>query len=96
MAVCEHLKPLEDELLAIGFKELARGQVWSKNCREWVYFDCTLDVPALLERFAFPPCVEAHEHLGTHDGSEYGLYCAACHDGIMGYHYRQGKGQAYR
>lgn len=84
--ICEHLSALEKELQARGVRETARGQVWSKNCREWVYFDCLLDREALRARFKFAACVEDHEHRGTHDGSEAGFVCTACHDAVMGVH----------
>jgi hypothetical protein len=82
--VCEHLRQLEQELLQSGVKETYRGQAWSHNCREWVYFHCVLDLVALRERMQFDACVEDHEHRGTHDGSETGFVCTQCHDGIMG------------
>jgi len=82
--VCEHLQQLEQELLQSGVKETYRGQAWSHNCREWVYFHCVLDLAALRERMQFDACVEDHEHRGTHDGSEAGFVCKQCHDGIMG------------
>lgn len=84
--VCEHLSALETEMLARGVKETARGQVWSRNCREWVYFDCFLDIPALRARFNFAPCVTDHIHRGTHDGQEAGLVCDQCWDAVMGVH----------
>ncbi len=84
--VCEHLRALEQALLEHGVKETFRGQAWSQNCREWVYFDCYLDLPALRARFAFAPCVSDHVHRGTFDGQEAGLVCNQCHDAIMGVH----------
>ncbi len=84
--VCEHLRPLEAEILSRGIRETYRGAPWSRNCREWVYFDLFLDLPALRARFAFAPCVVDHAHLGTHDGMEAGLVCSACHDAVMGVH----------
>lgn len=84
--VCEHLAALEAELLAGGVPELSRGQAWSRNCREWVYFDCILDRAALRARFALADCVEDHEHVGTHDGTEAGFACRTCKDALMGYH----------
>ena len=50
---CEHLVHLERELAARGFAETFRGQAWSANTREWVYFDVCLDLPAVREQFAF-------------------------------------------
>lgn len=82
--VCEHLAPVEAELRARGVRGTFRGQAWSENCREWVYFDCVLDRAGLRRRFALAPCVVDHEHRGTHDGQEAGFVCTQHHDGIMG------------
>ena len=84
--VCEHLAPVEAELKARGARETFRGQAWSDNCREWVYFDCVLDRAELRRYFALAPCVVDHDHLGTHDGQESGLVCTEHHDGVMGRH----------
>lgn len=91
--VCEHLRPLEQELLAQGINVTFRGQAWSQNCREWVYFDCYLACDELEKRFQFPECVQRHEHRGTHDGSESGFVCTECHDGVMGIHESMKKGK---
>ncbi len=84
--VCEHLRPLEEALIAAGIRETFRGQAWSDNCREWVYFDCVLNLASLRQRIAFAPCVIDHEHRGTHSGQEAGFVCEACHDAIVGNH----------
>ena len=84
--VCEHLRQLENKLVASGMKETYRGQPWTKECREWVYFDCYLDNNAIRQRISFADCVKDHAHLGTHDGRESGFYCTQCHDGVMGLH----------
>lgn len=84
--VCEHLKQLETELIEAGVRETYRGSTWGKNCREWVYFDCYLDLESLRGRIPFDSCVQDHMHLGTHDGQESGLQCTECCDAIMGYH----------
>jgi hypothetical protein len=81
---CEHLIDLERALLAAGIKETSRGQAWSQNCREWVYFDCYLDTAAIRRRYKLPDLVEEHSHRGTHDGQEHGLVCSHCHDAIVG------------
>ena len=86
--VCEHLRPLEEALIAAGIPETYRGQAWSKNCREWVYFECVLNRASLRKRFNLPDCVVDHEHLGTHDGQEAGFVCETCKDGVMGRHPR--------
>ena len=82
--LCEHLHPLEEAMIASGLRETYRGQAWSRNCREWVYFDCYIDLEGVRNGFALDACVHDHEHRGTHDGQERGLVCTQCHDGIMG------------
>jgi hypothetical protein len=82
--VCEHLAQLECALLDAGFAETCRGQVWSDNCREWVYFDVVLDIEALQARFAFGPEVRIHENTDPRSGLERGLVCWTCKDAVMG------------
>ena len=94
--ICEHLRALEQALLDAGIPETRRGQVWTENCREWVYFDCVLDLGALRERFGLDEFVKDHDHRGTHDGCERGFVCSRCHDGIMGTHPSQRERQVYR
>ena len=84
--ICEHLRALEEEMIAAGVRITFRGEAWSENCHEWVYFDCLIDTPAIRKRMDLAPCVKDHEHLGTHDGQESGFVCADCKDGIMGVH----------
>ena len=82
--VCRHLAPLENELIRAGFKETFRGRAWTKNCREWVYFDVVFDTEAVFSRMNFDPCVEIHENFDPKSGTERGFVCSACRDGIMG------------
>lgn len=82
--VCEHLSAIESALLDRGIAITFRGQAWSENCREWVYFDGYLDTRRIRERFELPGVVRDHTHRGTHDGQEHGLVCELCHDGLMG------------
>lgn len=84
--ICEHLTGLELELLRADIKELYRGQPWSKNCREWVYFDCCLDLAGLRARLDLAPSVIDHVHRGTHDGAEAGFVCTCSWDAVMGAH----------
>lgn len=84
--LCEHLRPLEEEIIARNVAETFRGQAWSDNCCEWVYYDCVLDLAALRTRFAFASCIVDHQHRGTHDGQESGFVCEQCKDAIMGRH----------
>ena len=81
---CEHLRPLEQAMLSGGMRETYRGQAWSKNCREWVYFDCFIDTASIRQKFNLAICVSEHAHRGTHDGQERGFVCSTCWDAIMG------------
>ena len=84
--LCEHLAELEQALIAAGVPITFRGKPWTSNCREWVYFACWLDRPAIREQFSIADCVMDHDHVGTHDGQEAGLVCGICNDAIMGVH----------
>lgn len=82
--VCSHLSALESALIESGVKETYRGQAWSRNCREWVYFDVRLNVKALSVRFDLGPPVHIHENTDPRSGVELGFVCSECHDAVMG------------
>ena len=84
--VCEHLVALEEALIHAGHTVTYRGQTWTRNCREWVYFDCVLSLADIRETFSFDPCVQDHVHRGTHEGSEQGFVCRQHWDAVMGAH----------
>lgn len=84
--MCEHLLPIEKELKERGIVETFRGQPWSNNCREWIYFDCYLDIKSLQERFKFPSFIKHHTNDDPRSGTEEGLYCELCKDAIVGAH----------
>lgn len=88
--VCEHLHAVEEAILRAGAVELERGQLWSDNCREWVYFDCYLDLVAIRRVFDLAPEVVDRSYRGTHDGAEHGIVCTRCHDALMGVPDRKG------
>lgn len=67
-------------------QETFRGQAWSRNCREWVYYDCYFDRDSIKKRLSFSKYVSEHQHRGTHDGQESGFVCNKCKDGIMGHY----------
>jgi hypothetical protein len=85
---CNHLNKLEQELINNQIKITYHGQAWSKNCREWVYFDCLFtDLEKTIQRLNIDRnFVKIHSHFGTHDGQEYGLICTSCNDDILGCH----------
>lgn len=82
--ICRHLKPIEDIIREKNVTEMYRGQPWSKNCREWVYYDCYIDTVLLSKRLDLKAYVVAYEHIGTNDGQKSGFYCTSQKDGIMG------------
>lgn len=84
--VCEHLRPVEDRLLALGRAVTGSGQPWTQNCRFWVYFDAVLDCEALKKNFAPAECVEIDQNDDPRSGRERGLVCTVDHDAVMGLH----------
>ena len=82
--LCEHLLAVEAAVAATGVAETYRGQAWSDNCREWVYFDTVLDLDGLRASLDLDPCVEEHENLDPKSGTERGLVCSVHHDGVIG------------
>lgn len=83
---CPHLQPLEAYLKEIGIPETLRGQPWTDNCREWVYFDCILQAAQLKKRFHLGDTVTVWDYEDIKVGSELGLICNECNDAIMGPH----------
>jgi hypothetical protein len=84
--LCEHLQAAEKYVRDQGARVVSAGRPWSANCHIWVYFDRILDSDRLIKGLGLDPCVEVHDHRGTHDGSERGIVCTVHHDGIMGPH----------
>jgi len=84
--VCDHLRKLEDYLMSQGIPPTSSGQVWSMNCRFWIYFKAVLDCDALRKRFELPAFVVEHQNDDPKSGREKGLVCEACKDAIMGVH----------
>ncbi len=85
--MCEHLSSLDAELKQRGIRETFRGQPWSENCREWVYYDCLLDTNAIRKRLKLPECVSVHVNDDPRSGLEAGFVCDLCHDAVMGAHH---------
>jgi len=84
--MCEHLSVLDTELKRRGIRETFRGQAWSDNCREWVYYDCFLDTDAIRTRLNLPECISVHTNDDMRSGLEAGFVCNQCNDAIMGAH----------
>ncbi len=77
---------LDCELKKRGIRETFRGQAWGDSSREWVYYDCVLDLGKLAKRFNFPECVEVHINNDDKSGLEAGFFCTQCKDAVMGVH----------
>jgi len=91
--VCEHLRPLEDDLLAKKRAITFAGQPWSANCRHWIYFDAVLDCESLRKRLKLADCVAVHENDDPRSGREKGLVCHGCKDAVIGIHPGDAKGR---
>ena len=83
--MCEHLAELDDYIKNKGIKELFRGKAWSKNCNEWVYYDCIIDIEKIKKKFPFNNCIKIHEFNDIKTANELGFFCDDCKDGIMGF-----------
>jgi hypothetical protein len=81
--VCEHLRPLEERIIARGFVESQRGRPRSTTCREWVTYNCDARVIAKLEGMNIPACVKHYEQSYAHRGSESGLLCDEHSDALI-------------
>ena len=85
--ICQHLRPVFDYIRSQNLHILDVCTPWSRNCRNWVYFEnIVLDPESLKRRFGLPEFVVPHVHKGTVDGAEQGLVCSIDHDGLMGLH----------
>jgi hypothetical protein len=84
--MCEHLVRVEDYIRAKGGKESWRGQPWTRNCREWVYFEVVLQPLEIRHKLHLDACVEVHDYFDIKAGAELGLFCNKCLDGVMGMH----------
>ena len=84
--VCEHLQTMDKYVRDHGAHVISAGRPWSANCHIWIYFDALLDCEHLIKGLGLAPCVQIHDHRGTHDGSERGIVCTIHNDGIMGPH----------
>jgi hypothetical protein len=93
--MCDHLLKLDLELKNRNIKEISRGQSWGDNCREWVYYDCVLNLEKLKERFAFPDFVTTHINNDERSGLEAGFCCDLCKDAVMGIHPKFGAGKIH-
>lgn len=91
--MCEHLIALENELKSRRVKETYRGQPWSKNCREWVYFDCVFDLDKVRTRLALPLFILSHVNDDNKSGLEAGFVCDQCKDAVIGIHPQVGAGK---
>jgi hypothetical protein len=95
MLQCPHLRSLEIDLMQAGIRETFRGKAWSAGCREWVYFDCVLNVKALRSRYRLKDHIKERRNNDPRSGSEAGLICTRCQDAIMGVHPLHGKGKVH-
>jgi hypothetical protein len=86
MLACEHLQALEADLLLAGIQETFRGKAWSANCREWVHFNCVLDIEKLRLKYSLPDFVINHHNDDPRSGLEVGLVCTVCKDAVIGIH----------
>lgn len=81
----EHLEPLRLHVIALGGRQQRILQTWS-NARDFAFFACILNRPALRAAIPRPTFVVDHDHRGTHHGNESGFVRERCKDGLVGDH----------
>lgn len=84
--VCRCLEPVYKYILESRAKITHAGQVWSKNCRIWIYFDSLIDCDSLRQKFNLNETITTHVFCDNWQGSEKGFVCSVHHDALMGIH----------
>ena len=84
--MCTHLIDVEEYLKLAGVSETWRGQPWSENCREWIYYNCVMDAAGLKDKLQLEDFVMVHDFNDPKAGSELGLVCEECDDAVIGVH----------
>ena len=88
--VCDHLKPLDDELSAAGIGVVYRDLApWSRNCRRWTRYACYLDLASIRARLRLADCIVDHVFKANWQGEERGFVCVEHHDAVIGDHDRR-------
>ena len=60
------------------------GQAWSKPSAQWIYFDTSLDIETLREKFSLEENIIYHENLDPRSGIERGFIDKNTGEGLMG------------
>ena len=60
------------------------GQAWSKPSAQWIYFDTSLDLEKLREKFKLDENIVKHENLDARSGTERGFIDKTTGEGLMG------------
>ena len=55
----------------------------ASNSREWVYYDCVLNMQEIRVRFELPGFIEAHINDDFKSGPERGFVCTRCQDAVI-------------
>jgi hypothetical protein len=84
--ICEHLRPVREEVLRSGAHVDDAGYLWSANSRICLWFGVVLDPEALRLRLGLDACVVRTENDDPRSGPELGLYCTVHQDSIVGPH----------
>jgi hypothetical protein len=86
--MCEHLRPVREELVGSGAHVSNAGHLWSSSSGIWLWFDVVLEPEALHRRLGLDACVIETENDDPRSGPELGLYCQVHKDGVVGPHPR--------
>jgi hypothetical protein len=72
--MCIHLIDLDNYIKDKGIKEIFRGKAWSKNCNEWVYYDCIIDIEKIKGEIIMDNCITIHEYNDIKIANELGFF----------------------
>jgi tetratricopeptide (TPR) repeat protein len=87
--LCEHLKRVEDYLVALGIKILDPAWRFGPNGEITVHYDAWLDISSLREKFQLDPCVGISEWDDRRGSDGRGFVCTVHQDSIEGYYHRR-------
>ena len=90
--ICEHLRPLFDELEdALIAKQGVKNDNPPFDIRRYWSFHCVLQLKPLRSRLGLPDFVVDDIHQGTHDGEWQGFVCERHDSGLYGHHPAYGR-----
>ncbi len=83
---CEHLRPVEEAVLAAGVRFGPIMSPWCNDSTTWFMCAATFDEPSLRKRLELPDFVRYSEYDGRVAGADATFACTRCDHAILGLH----------